>query len=527
MFWRYVLILTAVLSLAGGGVAQYQSPPLDYYPTDTWIRATPESQGMDSGILADLFEEVISHGWHFHSILIIRHGYLVVEANLYPLSPDYPQSVHSITKSITATLFGIARYQGYFDSWPSDRVVDLFSDRQIANLDRKKEFIRVEHLLNMTSGLDWPEWEVSIWSPDNVARQMMDSPDPIQFVLDRPMATWPGRVWNYNSGTWHLISALIKKFTGTSPEAFAMANLFQPLGIRVYQWEKDRTGLPWGGTGLALRPRDLAKIGLLYLQQGTWEGNQLLPDWWVRNAVRSRVAIPESQEGYGYGWYTFPYRWRGPEEPPVYFCARGGYGDELCVLPELDLIVVRTGSLGSDDSGASAALWEHVISSVKAEGAIPEAPERLARLEAALARLSHPPEVDQPQDPRVLSSLPPLAQEISGKTYRLEENPFLRDFRLVFRENKAFFTVRFPTGVIVSIPLSFDEVWRFSEIPSFFPPPHVGALGQWKDDRTLQVNYQIPEESLRVRIVIEFTGSGVTCIFTDLLDGYSLEVKGS
>jgi len=512
----------AVVSLVGllASIAFPQTLPLDYYPTEGWRTSTPEAQGMDSGRLADMFEQIRAQGFHFHSILVIRNGYLVAEANLYPFTPDRIQDIHSITKSVVATLFGMAVDRDYFPDWQSARVVDLFSDREIANLDRRKQFMRVEHLLHMTTGLDWPEWEVSIRSPDNILSEMRASPDPVQFVLDRPMATWPGREWNYNSGGWHLISALLFKATGVIPETFAAEELFRPLGISAWSWNRDKRGLSWGGWGLQLRPRDLAKIGLLYLQMGQWEGEQVLSERWVKVATHPAIPVPETEGYYGYGWWsTRDADWR-PEDPPLTFFGAGGFGDLLLVDPYMRLILVITASLGVDESGAAEVLAQGMLESVREDVPLPEDPEAFARLQEALAALSLPPS----QEAGLPANLPRTAHEISGTLYRLEDNPFLRGFRLTFLEDAAFFTVVTNTGWMVRMPLSFDGVMRFREL--YHPPVHWGAIGEWKGERRLDIVYEVPEYTERVLVRIEFQDRGVSCEFTSLFDGYTVRVNG-
>ena len=352
---------------------------------------------------------------------------------------------------------------------------------------------------------------------------MHESPDPVQFVLDRPMATWPGREWNHNSGTWHLLSAILKRVTGIFPERFAYSELFRPLGIRRYEWRQDRNGLPWGGCGLFLAPRDLAKIGFLYLQNGRWEDKEILHELWVEAATRPHIPVGSGM-GYGYGWFVYPDR---PSDPPDFYSGLGGTGDNLSVFPQLDLISVLTGDFSVDESMVSFdLLLSHVLDAVKSDDPLPENPDAFARLQAAIDTLAHPPEMDQPPEPASLASLPKTAHEISGKLYRLEANPFLRDFRLSIQDDKAYFIVTLPNGVLVQMPLSFDGVMRYRALTSYFPPMHAGALGNWKGDDVLVIIYAIPEACIRVRLRLEFMGEGVLCTFTSLDVGYTVEVQG-
>ena len=181
----------------------------------------------------------------------------------------------------------IASKDGLLDS-PSHRVLDFFDRRSIANLDDRKEAITVQSLLDMTSGIEWTE--PLDGRPDSMF-EMERSPDWVKFVLDRPMSSAPGDVFNYNSGNAHLLSAIITKLTGMSALEYAKAKLFGPLGINDVSWQHDPQGISNGGHGLYLQPRDMAKIGYLYLRNGAWEGKQLLPSAWIDKVTHATVDM--------------------------------------------------------------------------------------------------------------------------------------------------------------------------------------------------------------------------------------------
>ena len=143
----------------------------------------------------------------------------------------------------------------------------------------------------MTSGLAWQEGlGASIDSPIAMTR----SPDWQQFVLDQPMATAPGTRFYYSSGNSHLLSAILSKVTGRSALDYAREKLFGPLGIDDVQWQADPQGVTVGGAGLYLQPRDMAKIGYLWLRGGVWEGKQILPAAWIEGVRKADVDMRES-----------------------------------------------------------------------------------------------------------------------------------------------------------------------------------------------------------------------------------------
>jgi CubicO group peptidase (beta-lactamase class C family) len=220
------------------------------------------------------------------SLLIVRHGKIVAEAYYAPYFPGIPHAIYSCTKTVTGTLMAIAWKEGLLDS-PSHRVLDFF-DRH-STLDDQKEAITVQSLLDMTSGLEWTEPLQDAGPVSVIAMEF--SPDWVKFILDRPMSSAPGEVFDYNSGNPHLLSAILAKLTGMSALEYAKSKLFGPLGINQVYWREDPQGISIGGYGLYLQPRDMAKIGYLYLRNGVWEGKQLLPSAWIDKVSHATVDM--------------------------------------------------------------------------------------------------------------------------------------------------------------------------------------------------------------------------------------------
>lgn len=263
------------------------------------------------------------------SLVIVRHGQVVLEE--YPNPVLYRQNtthdLHSATKSVTSALIGIALGEGCIDS-VDHKVVDFFQDRTIANMDSRKQAITLEDLLTMTSGLEWSDvWEFGLWPSD----------DQVQFVLDRPMAHEPGTVWRYCSGGVHLLSAVINGTAGGT-NAFAKEHLFDPLGISDYFWTRDPQGLPWGDAWLWMTPLDMAKFGYLFLHNGTWDGQQIVPAEWVAESTRSQWSF-DDHEGYGYLWWTDN---QTTTYDSYHYEARGAEGQRIFVIPGYDMVVVFT-----------------------------------------------------------------------------------------------------------------------------------------------------------------------------------------
>ncbi|MHA2368535.1 MAG: serine hydrolase domain-containing protein [Candidatus Hodarchaeales archaeon] len=307
-----------------------------------WKTSTPEQQGLSSVQLALMEEYMEDWNLDFHSVLVIRNGYLVFEKYYDNYDADTLHELYSCTKTVVSALVGIAIHEGYISS-VEERVLDFFPERIIANNDSRKWNMTIEHLLTMTTGLDWPELAISYDDPNNVYHLWTQSPDWVQFVLDRPMVLTPGTKFNYNSGASHLLSAILQKATGMSTSSFAYKHLFTPLDISTLIWPSDPQGVNTGGSRLQMRPRDMAKIGYMYLQNGTWNGTQIVPAEWVERSTRKHYPVMGSlYVGYGYQWWNY---YSNSSDYPIIdaYSAVGYAGQRIFVVPDQNLVVVFTG----------------------------------------------------------------------------------------------------------------------------------------------------------------------------------------
>ncbi|UCE12280.1 MAG: serine hydrolase [Candidatus Heimdallarchaeota archaeon] len=289
--------------------------------------------------------------------MIVRNGYLIEEEYFGKDASNVIVPVYSVTKSITSTLIGIAIDKGYLEG-VDQKVLDFFPNRTFENMDHDKQNITIAHLLTMTSGLEWNEWYVSYSDPSADFRIMRDTAnDWVQYVLDKPMVTSPGTIFNYNSGSSHLLSAIIQEIYGDTMETFAMKFLFSALNITNYIWRKDPQGITQGDSFLSLTARDMAKIGYLYFHNGTWEDSQILSKEWINTATDRLVLSTQSAPySYGYLWWI-----TNPSNSVRHFMARGWNGQQIYVIPEKDLIVVFTSDEPSFGLILGKTLPEHFI----------------------------------------------------------------------------------------------------------------------------------------------------------------------
>ncbi|QEE17669.1 serine hydrolase domain-containing protein [Promethearchaeum syntrophicum] len=332
-FSFYIILLLCTLSISPIHltVSDNDWTP-DYWPTDGWQISTPEEQGMINNRIQDLDNYIESSDWtnNLKSLLVIRNGYIVYEKYRFEFTQTFPSNIYSCTKVITSSLMGICLEEGYINSL-EDPILDYLPDLNIQNMDPMKERINFRHLLTMTSGLEWID-ETDYYS-------MMDSGNPAEYVLSKPMDSEPGQEWNYNTGCSHVLSTIINTVFENGTANLAKNSLFDPLGIANYLWTGDRFGVPNGGTLLNLIPRDMAKIGYLYLNNGSWDGMQLISKEWVENSTRSHIELDFARNfgvGYGYKWWI--YDWKDS------FSARGSLNQNILVLPAENLVVVTSGA---------------------------------------------------------------------------------------------------------------------------------------------------------------------------------------
>lgn len=337
-----ISILVAAFSIACSPVETVPNPP-DYWPTNAWLSANPGEHGFDGDRL-DKVDELVKDELPFlDSLLVIRDGNIVFERYFNGYDEQTLHDQASVTKSWTSAAVGVARSQGELIEL-NTKLPELLPEEFGSGSYEDKRSISLEHLLEMRSGI---EFDDELFSVGGYGDEELLEGDVTEFVLGFPVAHPPDEVWNYSTLDTQLISALVEQAVGVSLSSFVEEQLFEPMGILEYEWSQDATGTAIGGSGLKLRPRDMAKLGFQYLHGGQWDGEQLVPAEWVQESTTpqnsSAYYAPSDQveviEWYGYHWWTWKPEWfhgyRG-------FNAKGYGGQEVLVLPELDLIIVTT-----------------------------------------------------------------------------------------------------------------------------------------------------------------------------------------
>jgi CubicO group peptidase (beta-lactamase class C family) len=255
-------------------------------------------QGMNSAKLSVAVEFIKNRLPDAYSLLVVKNGYLVFEKYFRSGRPDRSAVVHSVTKSVMSALIGIALDKGYLKS-VNQKIVEFLPEYFTDDLDSRKKEINLKHILTMTAGLKWNDW-------GSIMTAWYHSTNWARFTLNLPLENNPGDVFNYNTSISHLLSIILSKSTKMSTLDFANQNLFEPLGIKVKYWQNDPKGFYIGGFGLSLSARDLAKIGFLYLNNGFWKGQSIVPEYWVKESTRQWMHAHNmyGPNGYGYQWWT-------------------------------------------------------------------------------------------------------------------------------------------------------------------------------------------------------------------------------
>ncbi|KRF07115.1 hypothetical protein ASG89_17325 [Paenibacillus sp. Soil766] len=359
------------------------SRPSAQWPTHGWPTSTPEAQGLYSATLAKTFDVFHDHG--VHSIAVIRNGVWVADASKEGIQSGIPQDMKSVTKSVTSALIGIALKEGKLKS-PEQRLAAFFPELEN---DPLKSKIRLKHLLSMTSGLSWNN------DQEQSSNEMMHASDWVAYILNCPAQHEPGAVFNYSNGDAHLLSAVIGKVTGMSMFEYAKSRLFEPLGITNVNWNHDHQGITIGAWALALSLADMAKIGLLYLNEGQWEGKSIIPQSWIRTSLTKRITLNYSngtQGFYGYYWWTKSLAKglsKGSRKEMDIFYASGSGGRRIFGIPELKMVVALTANTGDVDLPES--LLHHVVQAVRSNKQLSENRLAFEQLQQSIQRFTATP----------------------------------------------------------------------------------------------------------------------------------------
>lgn len=319
--------------------------------SDGWAVATPAEVGIAAESLDKAYDVVTDENRYLNalSLLVVRHGKLVFETYVRSESDrDRRHPIQSAAKCITSLATGVAMKHGL----PAnvDTAIYAFFPEKFDTVTAKRS-ITLRHLLTMRSGLDFPnsKFAIEVFTGRNI--------DELACILGKPLFAEPGAEYVYRDCDPHLVSCVIQRATSQTEEELMRDNIFTPLGITDYYWEKTREGYTHGPTSLHLRPRDMARLGQLVLQRGEWRGEQLVDTAWIDTSTSPRTTLPPDyppELGYGYYWWILP-SLNG-------FTAEGHGGQFICVIPDKDLVIAMTSlSFAGPEAGTDAIEFSELI----------------------------------------------------------------------------------------------------------------------------------------------------------------------
>ena len=505
--WLYCALVWVFLLTQCAQPAPTPTPPAStatpaqtaYWPTQGWRTTTPEQQGMDSVRLVEAMDYLLEQEeFRIHSLSIVRNGYLVLDATFYPFQAGWKHDLASVTKSWTATLVGAALQQGFIDSL-EQRALDFFTGRSVANRDSRKEAATVEDLLTMRSGL------ACVTYPTEVTLiEMLASPDWVQFSLDRPMAAAPGQRWVYDSSAVHLLQGIIEQAAGMDTLDFAVHYLFDPLGISDIAWLTDPQGTNTGYGDLRMKPHDMAKLGYLYLQDGTWEGQRLLPEGWVDAATQPADGPQPSGSGYGYLW------WLSPDD----YSALGRGGQQVVVVPEEGMVLAITAGGGRSGTVISRLLSTYILPACRSAAPLEANADAVAALQARVEQAAAVP----PFEPLPPPPLPQTAQRVSGQEYALQDNlpAFTHMTLTMYPPDEAGLRITAAGGPAGTGEWEWraglDDVPRTS--PGRFGLPAM-AKGSWTGDKTFLLQVDEIGNNFQWELTLTFEGDSLAATMVD------------
>lgn len=312
-----------------------------------------EEYNIDGALLTGAFEEMKKVDGAL-SLIVCRDGEIVAEEYTYfkNYGPDSIKNIMSVTKTFTGVLVGLAIEKGFIES--VNDPIGKYLTGIVTFPDDVKACITIDQLLKMAFGHSWNGTSTSSLFEEC----FFDSEDNLQYIIDLPLVSTPGTLFNYSDGASHLLSVIISGATGINTYDFAKTNLFDPLGIEKFTWERDDRGYPIGAAYLRITPSDMVKFGNLILDKGRYNGTQIVPESWITTMTSPKIST-NNDVLYGpeYGYQI----WLGNSGGKKYFMAMGWGGQFIFILPDYNTVITATcwtSDLSYEEAGEH---WTQII----------------------------------------------------------------------------------------------------------------------------------------------------------------------
>jgi CubicO group peptidase (beta-lactamase class C family) len=460
-------------------------------------KSTPEQQGISSASILDFITKAEAGKIGLHSLMVIRNGNVVAEGWWDPYKPNLNHTLNSLSKSFTSTGIGFAVSEGLISV--EDKVTKFFPDDLPANPSPYLNDMRIKHLLTMTTGNE----------ADTSGPMRRDNQVWTKGFLSCPVQRQPGTYFLYNSGATYMLSAIITKVSGKSLFDYLTPRLFKPLGISGIDWETSPQGINTGGWGLRIKTEDIAKLGMLYLQNGIWNGKQVLPASWAKEATAYKVpnspmkgqdtSTSDWQQGYCYQF------WRCRHD---FFRGDGAQGQYCLVSRDLNTVIAITSEV-QDMQKTLNYVWDYLLPGIK-PAALPADTANQNALKQKLATLTLLP---------AKTNLGQSTQaQVSGKTFNILDNPLtVSQASLTFKGDECSFVLK---GIETEQKITCGlNKWIKGETPTVGVSTKNGAArkivasGRWTTDKTFVISLQYYETPNGDLVICNFENNTLTIKF--------------
>ena len=474
---------------------------------DPLPRSNPAAEGVSSADIVQFLDTLARTNNEFHSLMILRHGKVIVEGWWTPYGPALRHTMYSTSKSFTSTAVGFAVSEGKIKL--SDKLVSFFPTEMPDTVNPKLANLTLKDVIIMSDG-QRPDPTAGAMAADSWAK----------YFLSRPIVDTPGINFLYNSLGTYMLSAVVQKVTGQTILDYLKPRLFDPLGITGMDWETSPQGIDAGGWGLRIKTEDMAKFGKLYLQKGSWNGKQILSSAWISEATTYKInqvpnmapdqrAINDWAQGYCYQF------WRCRHNA---YRADGAFGQYIIVMPDQDAVIAITSETISMQNELNL-IWTFLLPAFK-DGKVPADPVNDNLLKEKLSKLALTPV-------RQIESSP-LEKEITGKTFRLDSNEAkFENISFQFQNRECIVRL---TKDGQDYPISFGAGnWHLGEtrVPGSPPsiiraakgpytdlgPSKYAASYTWKEGSTLELTLRYIETPHTQFLVCHFENGILTMEF--------------
>lgn len=333
-------------------------------PGEGWKVSTPAEQGLDPMLVAQLYLDAAEMET-LYGLLVLANDQLIAEGYFHEGTVEQKALLQSVTKSYTSALVGIALDRGCLTS-VDQKLLDFFPEFADRITDPRKKRITVRDLLQMRAGYPWEEKDPALW-------KAVLSGDYLPLIVDFPLTHDPGTVFQYSNVSSHFLGMTVARACKTDLQSYAREHLFSKIGAEMGAWTRDRYGYYFGHAELHATARDMARLGLLYLNGGTYQGNQVVPASWVQESLQrysknvDSAGIRSGKVGRYFHDVSYGYQWWAARAGDHRFNLAWGHGGQfILVLQELDMVIVVTSAPFHGDHGARA--WKHELANLNLIG---------------------------------------------------------------------------------------------------------------------------------------------------------------